>query len=342
MASLSKMNTEPESFDAIETAASKWIARREAGLSSGDEREFQAWLAADPRHNDVFNFQVAAWSALERPAACGDGAALRAQLGKLARRRRSRRAFASAIAVVCVTALSVIAFRRSPPEQTLAPPSMARVFTPARQTLPDGSVAELKESARIAVDFNPAARRVILLAGEAHFAVQSEPARPFIVVADGIEIRAVGTAFSVRKDSAAVEVIVTHGTVALEQTTMSPTPTTPPLATLDAGMLALVELKAAPVPAIRSIAPPELAQRLGWRGPRLEFTRTPLAAAVELFNRHAPADSPRLVVGDANVAAKPVSGVFRAENVDAFVALLESAFDLRAERADGRVYLRAP
>jgi transmembrane sensor len=337
-----KRDPSPRSLAAIETAASRWIARREAGLSAVDEREFEAWLAADPRHREVFGFQEAAWRVLERPAVRGDAALLKAHLGKLAaRRRRSRRIFVGTFAVACLAVVSVITLRRSPPAHAVAPPSVARVLTPERQTLPDGSIAELKESARIAVEFDATLRRVVLLAGEAHFAVQSDPATPFVVVAAGIEVRAVGTAFSVRRESAAVEVIVTHGTVALEQAAPTSTPAIPPLATLDAGMLALVELKVAPVPAIRAIAPAEMSQRLGWRGPRLEFTRTPLVEAVELFNRHAPADSPRLAVGDADVGTKRVSGIFRADNVEAFVSLLESAFDVRVERADGTVFLRS-
>lgn len=166
------------------------------------------------------------------------------------------------------------------------------------------------------------------------------PGRPFVVAAAGIEVRAVGTAFSVKRETAAVEVIVTHGSVALEQTAASRSAPPPPLATLDAGMLALVELNPAPVPAIRSIAPNELSQRLAWRGPRLEFSRAPLAEAADLFNRHAPSDSPRLVIGDAETGAIRISGVFRADNAEAFVSLLESAFQVQAQQSDRTVFLR--
>lgn len=331
----------PESLDAIESAAARWTARRDVGLSPADEHELQAWLAADPRHREVLAYHDATWSALVRPAALGKAASLKAHLGKLAARRRARRRIASLAAVAGIVVLSVVALRHPQPAPSLATPaSFAQVLTPDRQTLPDESVAELKESARIKVEFDATTRRIVLLAGEVHFAVQSDPARPFVVAADAIEVRAVGTAFSVRKEAAAVEVIVTHGTVALEQPSASHSAAPPQLATLNAGMLAVVELNAAPVPAIRSIPPTELSHRLAWRGPRLEFSRTPLAEAVDLFNRHAPSDSPRLAVGDAETGALRISGVFRADNAEAFVSLLETAFDVQAQQTDRTVLLR--
>jgi transmembrane sensor len=78
--------------------------------------------------------------------------------------------------------------------------------------LPDGSLVELKEGSRIAVDFS-AEQRQVRLVGEAHFQVARDAARPFVVNAQGVMVRAVGTAFSVRVDSDEVQVLVTHGSV---------------------------------------------------------------------------------------------------------------------------------
>ena len=49
--------------------------------------------------------------------------------------------------------------------------------------------------------------------GEAYFTVAKNPGRPFVVAAGGVGVRAVGTAFNVRLDSDAVEVLVTEGRV---------------------------------------------------------------------------------------------------------------------------------
>jgi transmembrane sensor len=45
--------------------------------------------------------------------------------------------------------------------------------------------------------------------------VTKDPVRPFIVMAAGVAVRAVGTAFNVKLDSTAVEVLVTEGMVAV-------------------------------------------------------------------------------------------------------------------------------
>jgi transmembrane sensor len=333
------------SLDAIETTAARWIARRDAGLSPESERELAAWLAEDPRHREALAFHEATWNALARPAAGDRSDVMQSHLRTLAARRRSRR---TAVAVTSLAAAAALAIFIHRPSTSIGLPRatspVAQVIVPARQTLPDGSTAELKDDARLTLDFTTSARRITLHAGEAHFTVQPDPSRPFIVSAASFEVRAVGTAFSVRHDSAAVEVLVTHGTVALEQDSSSAaTRAAPvaPLATLNAGSSARIEHTDSAQPQIRTVAPEELTQRLAWRGPRLELARIPLAEATELFNRHAPAGTARLVVGDAKVGALRVSGVFRADNAAAFVTLLETAFDVKVERSPDTIVLRA-
>ena len=53
------------------------------------------------------------------------------------------------------------------------------------RTLADGSVVELNKGAEIAVDFSGAERHIRLLRGEAHFTVEPDPSRPFVVSVAG-------------------------------------------------------------------------------------------------------------------------------------------------------------
>ena len=78
----------------------------------------------------------------------------------------------------------------------------AVVKQPARHNLPDGTVVELMEGAEFAAEFSAAARRVVLRHGGAYFQVAKD-AKPFVVVAGDVEVRAVGTAFSVHLRSPA-------------------------------------------------------------------------------------------------------------------------------------------
>lgn len=338
-----KRGAESSSVGEIEAAATKWVARRDAGLSPGEEYELQQWLEADPRHGAALDFYGSAWSALARPSQAGTGAELERQLAALAGRRRRRRMAAGGATLAVLLGLGLATW--SAPWRTAAAPNVV-VLAPAQQVLPDGSVIDLKENAQVVVNYTASARRVLLRDGEAHFAVQKDPARPFIVSAGGVEVRAVGTAFSVQLGSTAVDVLVTDGSVAVDRPPAGPSPaavpsTAPPLATVEAGKRIVVDIvPSVTIPEASSVPPAELRERLAWRSPRLEFTRTPLAEAVALLNRHAPASATQLAIADSTVAAMRITGVFRADNTDAFVLLLEGAFGVKSERSGNTIVLR--
>ncbi len=90
-------------------------------------------------------------------------------------------------------------------------------------TLADGSTVVLAPGSRLTVvaGFN-GTHRDVLLDGAAFFDVTHDEARPFTVRSRSAEIRDIGTAFSVKTDaSGRVSVAVTHGIVALRDTTVS-------------------------------------------------------------------------------------------------------------------------
>src|SRR5690606_39177778 len=140
-----------------------------------------------------------------------------------------------------------------------APGASSIVSLPDRSVLADGSVVELRPGAQIAVDFTDQVRRLTLISGEAHFQVSKDPTRPSVVAAAGIEVRAVGTAFFVELAAATVEVVVTEGSVAIEQKKALPAslPAPPPVrerkVTLAAGQRVAIEL--APPPEAPALTP---------------------------------------------------------------------------------------
>jgi transmembrane sensor len=262
-------------------------------------------------------------------------AALTAEVGRRVHARRRRRAVLFAGAGVAALAVGLWFFSDVRP--TVSSPRTAIVTEPRRQTLGDGSVVILREGAEIVADFSAATRRVSLRRGEAHFAVEKDAARPFVVSANGVEVRAVGTAFSVGLGSAAVEVLVTHGRVAVEPAARS-------AALVDAGQRARVPATGG-APEVNALSANELAQALAWRAPQIEFSRTPLAEAVALINaRLAPAGSRRLSVDpvDETLRELRLSGFLAADNTEGFLLLLENNFGVRADRSGtGAIVLRA-
>ena len=205
-----------------------------------------------------------------------------------------------------------------------------------RQTLEDGSVVELNRGASIAVAFTAAERRVRLLQGEANFTVTKNPARPFIVNAGGVDVRAVGTVFNVRLDPTAVEVIVSEGVVKVDP----PGAATAQKETLVAhGQSTTIPLgPVATQPQVDTLSAAEVDARLAWRPQPLEFTATPLTEIVAEFNRRNPV---QLVIADPALATFRLSALCRSDNVEGFVRLMESNFEMKAEwRGDREIVLR--
>ena len=270
--------------------------------------------------------------------------AVYAEVDHQLRRRKHRR---TALAAGCGVALLAVGLVWQVPSPSPIPVPAAHanavVTMPATRLLPDGSTVELKEGAQITFDYSGELRRVTLQKGEAHFAVAKNQERPFVVEAASVEVRAVGTAFSVQLGHQAIEVLVTEGRVAIEQGEQtapgSALPAPSSVTFVDAGNRCVVEIapETATPPQVVGMSASEQNERLAWRVPRLEFSGTPLAQAIPMFNEHAKV---KLVLGDASLGSLELSGVLRADNTDSLLRLLEVEFGIRAEQRGDEVVLR--
>jgi len=207
---------------------------------------------------------------------------------------------------------------------------------PESRLLSDGSRIELNNGAEVAVDFGGALRRVELRRGDALFHVAKNPNRAFVVTAGRVEIRAVGTAFSVQLGEAQVKVLVTEGRVAVEDARARGGPTY-----VDAGNCAVVEVAPAVAksPDVLPVSQAEVSDRLSWAVPRLQFSGTALSEALPLFNRYG---NVRLVLADPALGSLKLSGVLRADNTGSLLSLLEGEFGLRATRRGDEIILTLP
>ncbi len=355
------------SIDAAEIAAvaARWVARRDAGLSAEEQAEFERWLTADARHSPALAHFSEVLSVFDRPRRSDVAAVVIREMDARARRLRRHRlqaasAAATLVAIVVSIGLWSGSHRVGPITGQL--PAGAVAYQPERRVLPDGSIVELRDGAKIAVNLSPSLRQIELQLGEAHFQVAKDAGRPFIVKAGGIEVRAVGTAFSVQLGSRAVEVLVTEGRVALDTPAERPASAshalpastsekTEPLASkrraspldglnIDAGNRVVVEVTPQTMiaPIVLAVSIDEVAERLAWRNPRLEFSGTPLREAVALMNRSigAQTDSTRLrlVIDPASrtLMEERVSGTFRADNPALFARMLEKSLGVQVER----------
>ena len=176
------------SDDAIETAAAEWLVERDAGFAPGRASVFAAWCAADPRHEAaVLRTECALDLIGEMPAIRAPLTARLAEETKIVRPAFFRVPGWSAGLAAALTLAAVVWWTFPSP----APATQHYATAPTRQqqvALVDGSVMNLNVSTDVQVALTPAARRVTLTAGEAHFAVAHDTARPFIVTAGGVSM----------------------------------------------------------------------------------------------------------------------------------------------------------
>ena len=344
--------------DPVGLAAAEWVLRHDRGLTAAEQDGFSQWLAANPRHRAAWAEHRWGWDELDRLTGLQTSVHAVPDPDLLAPKNVRRFGFplspslSLSVLAAAVIALGFVLWQRplvapKPGEggwsQALAPvaPEAPRSLALIEQReLPDGSVVELNRGAVVTEQFTSVERRLRLERGEAHFKVAKDAQRPFVVEAAGVAVRAVGTAFNVRIDSAAVEVLVTEGKVSVALGVGPTLVAAPPPANLGmppsdnltlvaTGERAIVSLApAAPAPEVTSISPAEIEATLAWQPRLLDFTNETLAEIVAEFNRRNPV---RVTLGDPALASLRLSATFRSDNVEGFVRLMVSDFGMRAE-----------
>lgn len=301
------------------TEASQWFTvMTRPSVTPEDLETFRAWRR-DPDNAAAFAKVKAGWEGAgglaERPSIV---AATEAALAKYPARPTgvagpSRRfllkPLAWAVATLIAGAGGVIAWRE------LAPNYATGVGEQRLEVLADGSRMRLNTDTKVRVEFRAGERRVVLQHGQAFFEVAHDAARPFVVVADGARVRAIGTKFDVRHDSAAVRVTLLQGRVQVRGGDGSEAELAPGQSVVaDHGGLS------------RPVAT-DAGAVASWTSGRITFSGVPLRDAVAEVNRY----SERKVVleGPAGVGGDLVSGQFVAGDVENFVAGARSLYGLQ-------------
>jgi transmembrane sensor len=333
--------------DAIESAAAEWLVRHDRGLTPAQQDEFLSWLTASTAHRESFERHRGLWGDFNALKQWRPAHSATPNPDLLARHHRPAR-WRRPLPLLLATAAAVaLALWLVPPAGTRADASLTFETAAYRQEkLPDGSVLDLNRGAHVVVQFSATERRVLLVQGEAQFAVAKNSARPFVVRAGGVDVRAVGTAFNVKLSGPNLEVLVTEGIVQLSQQTAAgqsrtaangdstdglPSAAPIVLAALTAGQRTVIPF--APVlapPLVVPVSVPEIAQLLDWQPRLLDFDSTPLVEVIEAFNRR---NSQRLVIGDPDLRALPIVASIRSDNVEGFVRLLEGTMGVKADRS---------
>ena len=324
----------------VRREAADWLARREAdGFSASDHAAFAEWCA-DPQRVAAFSEMDAAWRSLDRLAALAHpDRPADPDLFRPVRRRPTWLRSPALAAAACVgILLSLAIWQRAPLQRTpRAAASVAELAAAGSlRRLSDGSIVELRNGAELTEEFSALHRRVRFLGGEAFFSVEKDEDRPFVVLAGNVAIQAVGTAFSVRLDSAAVAVLVTEGKVEVGTTAVKNGGSDEKLPALIAGQrLVIPQLIAreAGAATLENVSEIDIAGALAWQSRDLVFDSARLDDIVARFNRNAVGKGGlRLSIEDNAIAEIKISGRIRTDKVDDFVEALEEGFGIRAVR----------
>lgn len=304
--------------------------RRDAG--AGDDSEFTAWLAADPRHRAAYLRLAAAWERSAhlrrlRPEGTSIDPDLLAQAPPRRRAYRRWTPFALAAGVAAVALGATWWLTGDGRLRTYR----TEVGGLSRVVLTDGSTVTLNTDTELRVRLLRERRDITLVRGEAQFAVAHDASRPFVVTAGGGTVRAVGTAFDVRIGAdQAVQILVTEGRVAVENVAAGAGAT----ATVAAGEHALMNSGRVTVD---SVTAAETSRRLAWEVGELSFQGETLEDALAEFNRY---NQHKLKVDDPAIAKLQIGGNFQALDLPSFVAALQRSFNLTTTTLqDGTILL---
>lgn len=337
----------------IEDVASQWLIRRDSGhWTDADQQRLDEWLAASTLHRVTFLRLEWTWSEAGRLKALAAGrvenlppprgrwnlgpffdlqqadrdAGIVATRLRAAWSKGTKHWRLLATAACLILSLTIGAYFA----QDFLGLRSGHFATPIggieQIPLADGSSVTLNTDSRIQVKFTDRERRIELKRGEAFFHVAHDTRRPFVVEVDGRRVIAVGTRFSVRREVRDVGVVVTEGTVRVDDVGTTFLTAGSVASASDAGVLVKHESIAA------------ARERLAWRSGLLMFRDQTLAGAVAEFNRY---NRTQLVISDPRVAAIRIEGNFRATRVEAFVRLLEAGFPLHATRHGDEIELTA-
>lgn len=314
-------DSSPNADHLLEQACAWLAVWRSGACGEQQQREIQAWRRQSPDHEQAWRQANRVWAGMsglrgraipgsdplftERypqvPARTG---MVRSSTGpaRPVKRRRVRPAVAACLAML--TAGLMLAF----PPTIWQADYLTATGGSQRVALSDGSTVTLNTGSAIAVSYDARERRIRLLKGEAYFEVAKDADYPFVVAAAGGEVRAVGTAFSVRDngDGAAVELV--EGSVDV----------------LDAASRnRLIAGQAASFSAGRiEVRDGRIGDMALWRRGYLQFDALPLAQAVAEINRYRPGQV--LLLND-QLAGQRISGLFRLDALDQAVNHLQTA-----------------
>lgn len=351
------IDSRKERRDRAALQAAEWMLLMQSGKATREEQnEFVDWLRESPLHvaemlrinhvQEVLN-TTTCWDQLPTGGASFDGAVidlrpvahdpsrLASEAGPVESNRRPRLAIAAALAACVVGALLLFGLRNASTLRTEI--GEHRVIT-----LEDGSLVYMAPASELQVHYHRTGRDLQLRKGEVFFRAHKDARRPFVVQVDDTRVRAVGTAFGVRRDGGSTLVTVVEGRVSVTAAPQSARAgggesgqsAPPPVYVADNEQLRISDGRSQPILKVKG------EMEVAWITGQLVFTKETVADVVRKFNAY---NRTQITIVDPQLAERRVSGIFRTTDPESFVTFIEATNGSPPSRRMGdRIFVGAP
>lgn len=314
--------------------AAYWIEQiNRPAVDTSQSARFDAWIDADPRHGDAFARLQALWDSSALEAALSDpdlmdeeeeGEAPEARAADAPPSPPPARRVLPWLGAAAMAAAIVLAAPLWPMAGTVQRLETAK-GAGAKFTLADGSRVDLGPDTAIEAAYRPWSRTVTLVRGEAYFDVRHEGWRPFRVASGDNEVRVLGTAFNVDRQSAASTVVeVFRGRVAIG-------PRDGRLVPVDKGRAGHID----GARLILSKLDPEQREP-EWKAGWFDASEVPLPVLIDKLNRYS---AKPIMIRRRDLLGRNVTGRFRVRDVDDTLRAIEAAYDVRMRETETNIVM---
>ncbi|MEM9617960.1 MAG: FecR domain-containing protein [Pseudomonadota bacterium] len=332
----------------ILTAAHQWMLRLEApDATAKDQSDFERWLAANPRHRDIYDQALTFREALVRMSkddlesdiAKRSGAERFTALLDALRDGASNVRFqvaGGALATIAVIAVFAVPIFDSPLETE---PELALSITEYANAVGETKIIDLNDGTRVTLGaasvmttrYSDEKRLVELASGTAYFEVMADKDRPFTVKAGNLTATALGTSFDVRRGENTFSVTVAEGSVEVGY----------PL-TLSGNSTSMISRKTVTVGeqvtaslenGLRSITPIDADKVGAWREDRLVYTGETLAEVIFDANRYSTIPI-KFAEGSERLKGLRLRGVFRGSDIDRLLMNITQLHPIEIDKSD--------
>jgi len=252
------------------------------------------------------------------------------------------RVMAAAVAVAALALLGGMHWRASRLEahQHL----VAQADAVRSVSLPDGTLVQLDKDSVIDVNFDAQYRRIDVVSGHVMFDVGKDSSRPMLVNVGSHVLQDIGTVFDVKRDVGGDTLTVISGRVRVWTAPPAwPNETKTFMDALRDMSEALVDVTSGQqvtmhATEVGKVQMASIEEVTGWLPAKIHFQHETVGEVVRRLNAYT---TTPLIIEDARIADVRISGVFHANNPQAFETYLVNLPGVRVVQGDDRVFVVA-